>query len=172
MGRSRPVLPRATALPTAKSAVKVSKAIESALKTDLCDGLVGFRKQTKLLHFVNVSAGGVIQWIGDHFSADFYVEWLGLSLEEEEELHVLNMDDECLETIVSDYAPEWRNRQKATTPVPLIRRLILQRSAMLAVKCTVDCKCSYRVELAFALWLCERAEHRAQKLEKAGFAAE
>lgn len=29
------------------------------------------------------------------FSADFYVMWLGLALEEEE-LHVLTMDDECL----------------------------------------------------------------------------
>lgn len=97
--------------------------------------------------------------------------WLGLALEEEE-LHLLTMDVEYLETIVRDYALEWRNRQKATTPVPLIRRLILQRSAMLAVECTVDCKCSYRVELAFALWFCERTEHRAQKLEKACFATQ
>lgn len=32
--------------------------------------------------------------LGDNISADFYVKWLGLSLEEEEELHALTMNGE------------------------------------------------------------------------------
>jgi hypothetical protein len=97
-------------------------------------------------------------------SADFYVKWLGLSLEEEEELHALTMDGEFLERTIGDYALEWTNRQKGAMPVTYIRRLILQRTAMVAVNHSLDCKCSYRVELAAALWLCERVEHRAQEL--------
>lgn len=104
--------------------------------------------------------------LGDNISADFYVKWLGLSLEEEEELHALTTDDEFFERIVEDCAEEWRNRQKTATPVAFIRRLILQRSAMVAVNYSFDCKCSYRVELAFALWLCDRVEDLAWKIAK------
>jgi hypothetical protein len=104
--------------------------------------------------------------LNDQISADFYVKWLGLSHEEQEELHVLTLDGGFLEKIVRDYILVWRNRQKAATPVIYIRRLILVQAAMTAVKYSFDRECSYRVELAFALWLCERVEHHASKLGK------
>lgn len=104
--------------------------------------------------------------LGDQVSADFYIKWLDLSHEEQEKLHALTVDGELLEKIAQDYVLVWRNRQKAATPVVYIRRLILMQAAMTAVKYSFDRECSYRVELAFALWLCERVEHHASKLEK------
>jgi len=71
------------------------------------------------------------------------------------------MDKDFLERNAMDYALEWRNRLGATTTELYVRRLILQRAAMEAVSQSLDCKCSYRVELALALWLCERVEQRA-----------
>ncbi|CAN5359600.1 hypothetical protein BH09VER1_BH09VER1_53100 [soil metagenome] len=107
--------------------------------------------------------------LGDQVSADFYATWLGLSQEERKELNQLTMDDEFLEKIVGDYVLVWKRRQKAATPVVYIRRLILLRAAMAAVKYSFDRECSYRVELAFSLWLCERVEYRASELGKAGW---
>lgn len=97
---------------------------------------------------------------------DFYVKWLGLSPEEQKKLTALTLDGEFLEKIVQDYVSVWRDRQRAATPVVYVRRLILVQAAMTAVKYSFDRGCSYRVELAFALWLCERVEHHASKLGK------
>ena len=102
--------------------------------------------------------------LGDQVSADFYAKWLRLSQKEQEELDVLTTDDEFLERIVGDYVQMWKHRQKAGTPVVYIRRLVLLRSAMAAVEYRFDRECSYRVELAFSLWLCERVEQRASEL--------
>lgn len=104
--------------------------------------------------------------LGDQVSVDFYAKWLGLSQEEREELAVLTNDDEFLQEIIGDYVLVWRRRQKAATPAVYIRRLILLRAAMAAMKYSFDRDCSYRVELAFSLWLCERVEYRASELEK------
>ncbi len=104
--------------------------------------------------------------LDDQISADFYAKWLGLSQKEREELNVLTGDEQFLQGMVGDYVQVWKRRQKAATPVVYIRRLILIRAAMEAVKYSFDRECSCRVELAFSLWLCERVEQRANELEK------
>lgn len=102
-----------------------------------------------------------------NYEADFYATLLNLTPKDREDLTGLTHEDDFLDQVVGDYAANWRRRQKAGIPVTQIRRFALVRMTFVAVKYSFDKPRHHGVEVAFAMWLCERVERLAEDMARA-----
>jgi hypothetical protein len=98
---------------------------------------------------------------------DYYATLLGLTREQRNELNHLTQDEAALQQTIRDYALIWNRRRATGTTDVLIRRSLLVRLVMGAVKTAITEGNHTRVEGAYALALCDQIQIYADALAKA-----